>query len=139
MVRETVRKTELSNRRMVGVAAAADRIGSVVQLIAAIARQTNLLALNATIEAARAGDRGKGFAVVAREVKSLATQAAQATLEISEQVGGTQVVTTEAVGAIAETGYHWSYLGDCRECCYLYRQAEDEEREFRVQFAGSGR
>lgn len=29
--------------------AAAERIGSVVQLIAAIAQQTNLLALNATI------------------------------------------------------------------------------------------
>ena len=43
---------------------AADRIGSVVSAISAIAAQTNLLALNATIEAARAGDAG-GFAVVA--------------------------------------------------------------------------
>ena len=51
----------------------AERIGTVVQLIQAIASQTNLLALNATIESARAGDAGKGFAVVASEVKSLAT------------------------------------------------------------------
>ncbi|OPY95221.1 hypothetical protein A5906_09565 [Bradyrhizobium sacchari] len=104
MAREAVRKTELSDQRMVGLAAAAERIGSVVQLIAAIARQTNLLALNATIEAARAGDVGRGFAVVAQEVKTLATQTAQATLEIGEQIGGIQTATTEAVGAITETG-----------------------------------
>jgi len=52
----------------------AERIGTVVQLIQAIASQTNLLALNATIESARAGDAGKGFAVVANEVKSHATR-----------------------------------------------------------------
>ncbi|MET4117901.1 methyl-accepting chemotaxis protein [Bradyrhizobium sp. JR1.5] len=68
MARVAVRKAELSDQRLVNLAAAAERIGSVVQLIAAIARQTNLLALNATIEAARAGDRGGGFAVVAQEV-----------------------------------------------------------------------
>ncbi|WP_409190193.1 methyl-accepting chemotaxis protein [Bradyrhizobium sp. RDM4] len=71
MAREAVRKAELSDQRMVNLTAAAERIGSVVQLIAAIARQTNLLALNATIEAARAGDRGRGFAVVAQEVNRL--------------------------------------------------------------------
>ncbi|UWU75791.1 methyl-accepting chemotaxis protein [Bradyrhizobium huanghuaihaiense] len=78
-------------------------MGSVVQLIAAIARQTNLLALNATIEGAR-GDRGRGFAVVAQEVKSLATQTAHATVEIREQIEGIQTATLEAVGAITETG-----------------------------------
>ncbi|WP_050992580.1 methyl-accepting chemotaxis protein [Bradyrhizobium sp. WSM471] len=104
MARDPVRKTEVSDQRMVDLAAAAERIGSVVQLIAAIARQTNLLALNATIEAARAGDRGRGFAVVAQEVKSLATQTAQATVEIREQIDGIQTATTEAVGAITETG-----------------------------------
>ncbi|WP_305803869.1 methyl-accepting chemotaxis protein [Bradyrhizobium sp. WSM2793] len=61
MAREAVRKAELSDQRMVSLAVAAERIGSVVQLIAAIAHQTNLLALNATIEAARAGDFGRGF------------------------------------------------------------------------------
>ncbi|QHP67907.1 methyl-accepting chemotaxis protein [Bradyrhizobium sp. LCT2] len=104
MALEAVRKTELSDQRMVSLAAATERIGSVVQLIAAIARQTNLLALNATIEAARAGDRGKGFAVVAQEVKTLATQTAQATVEIGEQIEGIQSATTEAVAAISETG-----------------------------------
>ncbi|WP_198033781.1 methyl-accepting chemotaxis protein [Bradyrhizobium sp. WSM2254] len=104
IAREAVRRAELSDQRMVGLAAAAERIGSVVQLIATIARQTNLLALNATIEAARAGDFGRGFAVVADEVKSLATQTAHATVEISEHIHGIQAATTDSVGAIADIG-----------------------------------
>jgi len=101
---EAVRKVELSDQRISGLAVAAEQIGSVVELIAAIARQTNLLALNATIEAARAGELGKGFAVVAQEVKSLARQTAHATVEISEHIGGIQAATSESVGAIIEVG-----------------------------------
>lgn len=82
------------------LAEGAQRIGDVVALISNIAGQTNLLALNATIEAARAGDAGKGFAVVASEVKSLATQTARATEEISGQIGQIQASTSEAVEAI---------------------------------------
>ena len=72
---------------------AAQQIGDVVKLITAIAEQTNLLALNATIEAARAGDAGRGFAVVASEVKSLASQTAKATDEISSHIAGMQGAT----------------------------------------------
>ncbi|MES1148109.1 MAG: methyl-accepting chemotaxis protein, partial [Bradyrhizobium guangdongense] len=87
-----------------GLAKSASRIGEVVGLINTIAAQTNLLALNATIEAARAGEAGRGFAVVASEVKSLATQTAKATDEISEQIADIQKVAGEAITAIQAIG-----------------------------------
>ncbi|MGY8632056.1 methyl-accepting chemotaxis protein [Bradyrhizobium sp. 14AA] len=83
---------------------AAQQIGEVVRLITAIAAQTNLLALNATIEAARAGEAGRGFAVVASEVKSLASQTAKATDEISSHIAGIQGATADSVEAIKEIG-----------------------------------
>jgi methyl-accepting chemotaxis protein len=89
-----------TNRVMRGLANSADKIGEVVGLINAIAGQTNLLALNATIEAARAGEAGKGFAVVAAEVKSLATQTAKATDEITAQINAIQSSTRHAADAI---------------------------------------
>jgi methyl-accepting chemotaxis protein len=79
--------------------AAANVIEEVIRLIEAIASKTNLLALNATIEAARAGDAGKGFAVVAHEVKSLATQTADATAKIVQRVGAMRTATEAAIVA----------------------------------------
>ncbi len=61
-------------------------ITKVTEVITDIAEQTNLLALNATIEAARAGDAGKGFAVVAGEIKGLAAQTADATMDIKQRI-----------------------------------------------------
>jgi methyl-accepting chemotaxis protein len=86
-----------TNETVQGLSVAAHKIGNVVELINTIASQTNLLALNATIEAARAGEAGKGFAVVASEVKSLASQTAKATEEISNQVSAIQAETQQVV------------------------------------------
>ena len=93
-----------TDRTVKGLAESASRIGQVVELITSIAGQTNLLALNATIEAARAGESGRGFAVVASEVKSLATQTAKATEDISEQITAVQKVAEEAIEAINAIG-----------------------------------
>ncbi len=92
------------NQTVESLATSAKKIGEVVELITSIAQQTNLLALNATIEAARAGEAGKGFAVVASEVKSLATQTAKATEEISIQIAGIQEATGTTVASIQGIG-----------------------------------
>lgn len=97
---QAVQDASDTDNRIQNLARAADKIGEVVALITDIAEQTNLLALNATIEAARAGDAGKGFAVVASEVKSLATQTAKATEEISGQIQSIQSATRDSVQAI---------------------------------------
>jgi methyl-accepting chemotaxis protein len=99
-----VAQADSTNETVATLAASAGKIGDVVKLINSIAGQTNLLALNATIEAARAGDAGKGFAVVASEVKSLATQTAKATEDISRQIGEIQTATQRAVEDIRSIG-----------------------------------
>ncbi|MDB5604165.1 MAG: chemotaxis protein [Bradyrhizobium sp.] len=99
-----VLQAQQTDGRIGKLSRAAQQIGDVVKLITAIAEQTNLLALNATIEAARAGEAGRGFAVVAAEVKSLASQTAKATDEISSHISGMQGATQESVAAIKEIG-----------------------------------
>ncbi|PHR29735.1 MAG: hypothetical protein COA36_02440 [Desulfotalea sp.] len=94
-----VEKAANSSKSVNKLGVAAKEIGKVTETITEISEQTNLLALNATIEAARAGDAGKGFAVVANEIKDLAKQTAEATLEIKSKIeqiqNTTQITVTE--------------------------------------------
>jgi methyl-accepting chemotaxis protein len=101
---EAVLKAQKANARFDKLSEAVRRVSAVVKFITEIAEQTNLLALNATIEAARAGEAGRGFAVVASEVKSLATQAAKATEEITSHIADMQAMTQDSVGSIQKIG-----------------------------------
>ncbi|MEE4241026.1 MAG: methyl-accepting chemotaxis protein [Desulfopila sp.] len=97
-----VTQANTTSERMVELGNAAEAISRVTETITEISEQTNLLALNATIEAARAGEAGKGFAVVANEIKELAKQTAEATLDIKNQIDGVQGTTNVTVKDIKE-------------------------------------
>jgi methyl-accepting chemotaxis protein len=113
IVRAAVDEAQGTNKQIVALSDAAQRIGDVIKLIHTIAGQTNLLALNATIEAARAGEAGKGFAVVASEVKSLAVQTAKATEDISKLINAVQTSTGSAVGAIGRIAGRMHEIDSC--------------------------
>ncbi len=94
-----VSKASDSSQTMDQLGGAAQAIGKVVETITDISEQVNLLSLNATIEAARAGEAGKGFAVVANEIKDLAKQTSDASMDIKDKIDHIQ-----ESAAISQTG-----------------------------------
>ncbi|MCC0176652.1 HAMP domain-containing protein [Waterburya agarophytonicola K14] len=96
-VQNTVTETAIKVQQL---GESSQEISQAVNLVGRFAAQTHLLALKASIEAARAGEQGKGFAVIANEVRSLATQSAEATAEIETLVTKIQLETNELAEAM---------------------------------------
>lgn len=89
---------------IVDLSARTQAVGEIIASVNEIAEQSNLLALNAAIEAAAAGEHGRSFAVVASEMKNLAQQSKQATVQVRSILGEIQkgintsvMLTEEAV------------------------------------------
>jgi len=99
---KAVNQSKIVSEKVEKLAESAKEIGKITEVISEISDQTNLLALNATIEAARAGESGKGFAVVANEIKELARQTAEATLQIREQIQQIQKTTSLTADEISQ-------------------------------------
>lgn len=72
-------------------------IGEIIATVNDLAEQSNLLAVNASIEAAKAGEQGKGFTVVAQEIRNLAEQSRQATVQVRQILNDIQKATSVAV------------------------------------------
>jgi methyl-accepting chemotaxis protein len=79
-------------------------VGEIIATVNDIAERSNLLALNAAIEAAAAGEQGSRFSVVANEMKNLADQAKDSTVQVRSILGEIQkginssvLLTEEAV------------------------------------------
>jgi methyl-accepting chemotaxis protein len=103
-VSQTISGMELIRRRVEDIAdnilvlsEHTQQIGEIIATVNNLADQSRMLALNASVEAARAGEEGKGFGVVALEVRNLADQNRDATVQVREILGEIQRATNAAV------------------------------------------
>jgi methyl-accepting chemotaxis protein len=90
-------QTESIAESIVRLSEQGQAIGEIMLTVNDLAEQSNLLAVNASIEAAKAGEQGKGFAVVAQEVRNLAEQSKQATIQVRNILNDIQKATNAAV------------------------------------------
>lgn len=81
------------------------RITGLVGAIGHVTRQAHMLSVNASIEAARAGDAGRGFSVIATEIRNLAGQVADASIQIDGLI-------TEGHDTVARLGLSMDPGGD---------------------------
>ncbi|HHF7367686.1 TPA: methyl-accepting chemotaxis protein [Legionella bozemanae] len=86
------------------------QIGDITSVVNTLAQQSKMLALNASIEASKAGEAGKGFAAVATEVRNLAEQSEQSTVQVQRILEDIRRTTEKAV-TVTEEGAKTLDLG----------------------------
>jgi methyl-accepting chemotaxis protein len=118
-------------------------VSEIISSVNDISEQSHLLALNAAIQAAAAGENGRSFSVVANEMKNLAAQSKQATVQVRSILGDIQkaitssvMLTEEAVKRV-ESGRQQAEVAD-RAMRELTDNIEESVRAFQQIVGGSG-
>ena len=128
--------------KIVALSEKTQAVGEIIATVNDIAEQSHLLALNAAIEAAAAGEHGRSFSVVASELKSLADQSKQATIQVRSILGDIQksinssvMLTEEAVRRV-ESGRQQAEVAD-RTIRALADSIQESVQAFQQIVAGS--
>jgi methyl-accepting chemotaxis protein len=117
-------------------------VGDIITTVNDIAEQSHLLALNASIQAAAAGEHGRSFSVVASEMKNLAAQSKQATVQVRGILGDIQkgitssVMLTEEAVKRADSGRQQAGVAD-QTIRKLTDNIEESVRAFQQIVGGS--
>ncbi|KTD54873.1 chemotaxis signal transducer [Legionella sainthelensi] len=95
-------KMKLIAQTILDLSTHTQQIGDITSVVNTLAQQSKMLALNASIEASKAGEAGKGFAAVATEVRNLAEQSEQSTVQVQKILEDIRRTTEKAVTVTEE-------------------------------------
>jgi methyl-accepting chemotaxis protein len=140
---ESIREqAEAVAENVVSLSEKTQAIGEIIATVNDLAEQSHLLALNAAIEAAAAGEHGRSFSVIASEVKNLADQSREATVQvrailgdIQKGINGSVMLTEEAVKRV-ESGRQQAEVAD-RTIRSMTENTQESVRAFQQIVAGS--
>jgi methyl-accepting chemotaxis protein len=142
-IMESIREqAEAVAENVIALSEKTQAVGEIIASVNEIAEQSHLLALNASIQAAAAGEHGRSFSVVAGEMKNLAGQSKQATVQVRSILGDIQksitssvMLTEEAVKRV-ESGRQQADVAE-RAITELTGNIEESVRAFQQIVGGS--
>jgi methyl-accepting chemotaxis protein len=141
---ESIREqAEAVAENVVALSEKTQAIGEIISTVNDLAEQSHLLALNAAIEAAAAGEHGRSFSVIAGEVKNLADQSREATVQVRAILGDIQkginssvLLTEEAVKRV-DSGKQQADVAD-RTIRQMAEGIQQSVQAFQQIVAGAG-
>jgi methyl-accepting chemotaxis protein len=90
-------------------------LGSMVEVIATVARQTNFMSINAAIEAARAGEAGRSFAVLASEIRELSNRTAAVAVDIGQRIEAATQGIDQELSRVTQASNRQTTTGNMRK------------------------